>query len=405
MSAQLIGLVAKGKQDEILINNDINYSFFKHVYRRQTSMAIGIHKQLFNNTVAFGSTIRTAIERKGDLLSDMIVHIKLPEIINEYTSGVTKTKLFEWKEFVGLQLLKNIELKIGNQLIDKQTGEWLRIWNELTEEGTKEECFKNMVGNNTSNERELFVPLNFFFCKHIGSALPLIALQYHEIELIININEIDKCIKLTEQAIHDYKEDKVETAILSNQIDLQLINEVIYLDNEERQHFAQKEHNILIEQIQYIPEIFSNSQLSKVTLNLNHPVKEIIMLVDGFEEDETEILTSNSFVESLQLLMNGNEFWPELPGNYFRLSVPYKRHSKIPNMSNLFVISFAIKPEDLEPSGTINFSRIDSSILKIKKNKTVNDGTIVNDVLIRGYAVNYNCLKIMSGLAGLQFAN
>lgn len=201
MAGGIIQLVAKGVQD-IFITDKPQITFFKIIYRRHTNFSIE-HIQLdFNNKPNFGKKVSCTITKAGDLVHKIFLMVKLPRIPKFFDENgkEDKFKRIAWVNRVGFALIKNVEIEIGGQLIDRHYGEWLNIWNELT--GTKNRGYNIIIGeskevtdfSNGKDEISLFIPLEFWFCKSIGSALPLVCLEYSKVNINIEFNDLDRCI-------------------------------------------------------------------------------------------------------------------------------------------------------------------------------------------------------------------
>jgi hypothetical protein len=336
MGGGLLQLVAYGAQDVYLTGNP-QITFFKVVYRRHTNFSIESIQQTFNGTVTNGGRVTCQISRNGDL-----VH-KLYLVLNSDSDDARDA-------------VSKVEVEIGGQLIDRQYGKWMTIWNELTLPVGKKDGYMNMVNDATNNR---YVPLEFWFCRNIGLALPLIALQYHEV--------------------------KINVEFASSITSAELWADYIFLDTDERRRFAQLSHEYLIEQVQFTgtETVSDNSNLS-AKLSFNHPVKELIWKGQGN-------------TGTAKLMLNGNDRFAEREAKYFALVQPYQHHTNIPDLScNINVYSFALKPEEHQPSGTLNMSRIDTAQLQLK-------GAEPGDVDI--YAHSYNVLRILSGMGGLAYSN
>ena len=391
MGGGLMQLVAYGAQDVYLTGNP-QITFFKVVYRRHTNFATESIEQTFNGSVDFGRKVTATISRNGDLITNCWIEAKLPETSGEAT-GIT------YREGVGHALLKEIELEIGGQRIDKHYSDWLEIWSELTLPAEKETGYKNMVGKLAGNQATiapgtLYIPLVFFFNRNPGLALPLIALQYHEVKINIQFEEFSILKK---------------TGTSPAALEAKLYVDYIYLDTDERRRFAQVSHEMLIEQLQFTGD--ESTSNGKVRLNFNHPVKEIIWVVkDNGTNDGEDGVNNELFpytdgdgdaepIESAKLMLNGHDRFSERDGSYFRLVQPYQHHTRVPTKA-VYCYSFALKPEEHQPSGTCNFSRIDNATLSLKYN-----GPPDSDSVLKVFAVNYNVLRIMSGMGGLAYSN
>ena len=233
------------------------------------------------------------------------------------------------------------------------------------------------AANQRPVETNAWVPLQFWFCRNPGLALPLIALQYHEVKVSVKFNSA------TDSGCGTFGTFK-------------LWADYIYLDTDERRRFAQVSHEYLIEQVQ-----FSNSSSSgSHDLNFNHPVKELIW-TGGVTTGGGAAATGPSTPLEVQggnmrLVLNGHDRFAARPVNYFSRAQVWESHTGYPMQTNdsICVYSFALKPEEHQPSGTCNFSRIDNAQLKC----STDDALFI-------YAVNYNVLRIMSGMGGLAYSN
>ena len=300
----------------------------------------------------------------------------------------------EWVTNVGYALVKNVELQVGGTKIDKHYGEWMHIWHELSNSGNHDNSHNAMVGeSNRRKTRSLFVPLQFFCCRNDGLALPLIALQYHDVRVAFEFNAASSCCSNGDL-----------TASVSNG---SLLVDYIYLDSEERKRFAQASHEYLIEQLQYTGiETGTSGTGNKFRLNFNHPCKELVWAVRvsgdtskdkfvNFTNNNTMSAGANT-VDDAQLQLNGHDRMSKQTGKYFQNVQVSAHHTSTPSNAGVNVYSFALNPEEHQPSGTCNFSRIDNAQLNINLNTA-------GDVHI--FATSYNVLRIMSGMGGLAYSN
>ena len=482
-------LVAYGAQDVYLTGNP-QITFFKVVYRRHTNFSMESIEQVFNGTADFGKKVTATISRNGDLINRVWVVINTPSV----TTSVTDSN-FRWLNWLGHVLVKNVEVQIGGQRIDKHYGDWLHIWNELTQTAGHQAGYANMVGNvprmtqpisgTSANipSLEMFVPLQFWFCRNPGLALPLIALQYHEVKVEVEFRAKDECYWST-------------TAPTVGSISSSLWVDYVYLDTDERRRFAQVSHEYLIEQLQFTGDESVTTTSNKIKLSFNHPCKELVWVTQidsvvntttmtnyggrqyfNYTDDidrsyfsgtpsdplgggmgtaafqsgnfpyslpfggssNTDVITGNSLTASLnastltfydllgansetelgsnawnagvpvldsgenptsaaKLQLNGHDRFTQRNGRYFNLVQPYQHHNNVP-ATGINVYSFALKPEEHQPSGTCNFSRIDNATLQLTL--TPRTGT----AKVRVYGINYNVLRIMSGMGGLAYSN
>ena len=180
-------LVAYGAQDVYLTGNP-QISFFKVAYRRHTNFAMEAIEQTFNGNPQLGNRVTATINRNGDLITNMWLEVEFKE---DTTANVVNS--------LGHAMIEYIELEIGGQRIDKHYGEWFEIWSELTMSEEKRNGFKEMIGRRDAGvtspleSNKLYIPLQFFFCRNPGLALPLIALQYHEVKINIEIETFKNC--------------------------------------------------------------------------------------------------------------------------------------------------------------------------------------------------------------------
>ena len=444
MGGGLMQLVAYGAQDIYLTGNP-QITFFKVVYRRHTNFSMEAIQQTFNGTPSVGgSSMTTTISRNGDLVSNMWLDIKLSatQLANDNDGAAT---YMNWTNNTGHAFVKECEIEIGGQRIDRHYSQWLDVWNELTDHdesewsGLNKHAAKNAYlksqtdlvapPTNMDNTR-LYVPLIFWFCRNPGLALPLIALQYHEVKLKLTTRNVNALVNSTD----------ILSATQTTAPTVDLWCDYIYLDTDERRRFAQVSHEYLIEQVQRETGIGATAS-KELALNFNHPVKELIWTVQGdncFAEDTTATAadaTLNSCpatnvgtfpqekndyfcyvpsagnstalnttfngadsVESfstMKLQLNGHDRFKERNASYFRTCQPIQAGHKVPS-KHIYCYSFALKPEEHQPSGTCNFSRID--------NAQMNFG-ILGTGTVTVWAVNYNVLRIMSGMGGLAYSN
>ena len=397
MGGGLLQLVAYGAQDVYLTGNP-QITFFKVVYRRHTNFAMEAIQQTFNGNPGYGNTVTCQISRNGDLINRMYLQVDIPAVTDSGTD--------EYVHYLGLRLLKNVVIEIGGQQIDKHYSDWMYIWNELSLPIGKRYAYDKMVGKEgdvlAANGGTLYIPLEFWFCRNVGLALPLIALQYHEVKVKIEFEQKSKCIVDTNRAITPTAPAKV--------VDIKNVSlwvDYIFLDTDERRRFAQLSHEYLIEQLQFTGSESLSTGSNRIKLNFNNPCKELVWVAKHAAIDTREWYNyavtagnekeGNPFTEAI-LQLNGNDRFATRKGTYFNLVQPFQHHTNVPTNAGINVYSFALKPEDHQPSGTLNMSRIDTATLMVDT-----DSTTVSSINI--YAVNYNVLRILSGMGGLAYSN
>ena len=393
-------LVAQGAQDAYLTGKP-EITFFKIVYRRHTAFAVESISQTLNGTVGFGNTVSSVISRNGDLVNNLLMEITYETDNNVHND----TRM-------GFQLVKECEIEIGGQRIDRQYSDWMKIWTDLTHTSEKKNMLSKMVDgvadSSGSSPQTFYVPLQFWFCRDNGLALPLIALQYHEVKLKVTFEDRNMAA-----VIQNWKEGEgfsgrnpAHTAGSSGLVDntasisATLYADYVYLDTDERKKFAQAEHEYLIEQVQRSKESITNRGDNKFRLNFNHPVKELVWVSVSDKGDDFGYYQPN--VEEAKLVLNGHERMSMRAGAYFNYVQAYQHHTGCPS-AGCYVYSFALNPEKHQPSGTCNFSRIDNATLELHLG---DDSTTDNDYnTMHIFAHNYNVLRIMSGMGGLAYSN
>ena len=424
-------LVAYGAQDIYLTGNP-QITFFKVVYRRHTNFSMEAIQQTFNGTVGTGESVVTAtISRNGDLVGQLWLDVLLDR------NGAAATQSYlNWTNNTGHALVKDCEIEIGGQRIDRHYSQWLDIWNELTDPDEKEWIGLNKhaakipylqsgLADDTrvAEKTKLYVPLKFWFCRNPGLALPLIALQYHEVKLKCTFRSLANLINCG-GTLSGTLQDRT----------VQLWADYYYLDTDERRRFAQVSHEYLIEQVQRQRGAMSVSQ----KLNFNHPVKELIWVnqmdvaaseggagatdisalvntqgtvtkkndyfcYEQTSGDDIEYIGGQTSYEAFatgKLQLNGHDRFAARAATYFRLCQPLQAGHKIPT-KHIYCYSFALKPEEHQPSGTCNFSRIDNAKMIFTKSSS----RTYSDETLTVYAINYNVLRIMSGMGGLAYSN
>ena len=386
MGGGLMQLVAYGAQDIYLTGNP-QITFFKVVYRRHTNFAVESIEQTFNGSAALGKKFSCTIARNGDLLHRVYLETDVNvTIANAAGTNIAKTS-------VGFELLDYVELEIGGQCIDKHYGDWMTLWTDLTHEDDARSMLQDMVSipaitsagddTATTSTHKLYVPLQFWFCRNPGLALPLIALQYHEVKLNV---QYKSSVSVTNA-----------TAVTINNVCV--FCDYVFLDTDERRRFAQVSHEYLIEQLQFSNALnagvgsgSTTTTSTQAELRFNHPVKELVWTVT--DANSTDVECSDALLQ-----LNGHDRFRRRNGDYFTQVQRYQHHSGSLGSLNAHIYSFALKPEDHQPSGTCNFSRIDNAVLNLNYAGTATAHTL------KVYAVNYNVLRIMSGMGGLAYSN
>ena len=537
MGGALMQLVAYGAQD-VFLTGTPEITFWKVSYRRHTNFSLESIEQTFSGQADFGRRVTCTISRNGDLAYRTYLQVTLPEInqgMKPSTGSNNDGVYARWLDFIGEQLISQVEVEIGGQRIDRQFGDWMHIWNQLTMTTEQKTGYFKMIGNTTQltyitdpsfanvsgpcaanggpaqvcaprnalPETTLYIPLMFWFNRNPGLALPLIALQYHEVKINIDFRPIGECLWAVKTLGSVAGTLSVPTAYQSSLVAASLYVDYVFLDTDERRKMAQNPHEYLIEQLQFTGDESVGSSSNKIKLNFNHPVKELIWVVQpdanvdycsslegqstlfktlgaqpfnytdsidalpnaihafggpaetsgsaafitasglfqmggamdaastgaganwggdfaqeggvpstsGLSDAGTFVLAETALdmhcwgenpVVTAKLQLNGQDRFSEREGSYFDVVQPFQHHTRNPD-TGINVYSFALRPEEHQPSGTCNFSRIDNATLQLVLSAATVSGT--NTAKVRVYAVNYNVLRVMSGMAGVAFSN
>jgi len=455
----LLQIVAQGKQDVFLTGNP-QITWFKMVYRRYTNFAMESQQIYFDGDPDFGKRVTALIPRRGDLLGPVIMEVVLPYVtMSDGTSGT-------YVNSTGYSLIEEISLEIGEQEIDKQTGEWMEIWTTISTPAGQLDALNNMVGRidglnqppvvvpasacavggYTYGATKLYIPLQFWFTKNPGLYLPLLAMQYHPIRINMKIRDLAGMITnsvLTESC-------STVTPNPAKIVELRLWGDYVFLDTEERRRFVANTHEYLIEQIQYTPPttVQSGINTANIRLEFNHPLRELIWVIqrdvmkvthEWFNFGSTsayEAGISRDMLQDGKLQIDGYDRFDTRDSGYFRLVQPYQYHTSNDVKKFLYLYSFALRPEDMQPSGSLNASRIDNMNLLLNLRPDSNEPVTLDIPVLnangaqvfnaaglplvtpvvnpsytpnRGsshvvvYAKNHNVLRVVNGFAGLLF--
>jgi hypothetical protein len=459
MGGGLLQLVAYGAQDAYLTGNP-QITFWKAMYKRHTNFAMEAFRVNFSGQAQWGTKQTAIIGRHADLLYSTYLQVELPRY------GQDGTTDYYWNNdegAFGFNLLKYVELDIGGQIIDRLYGEWLYLWSTLTLDFNQKNKLDGLLAGPIANPgpglcpnapgcandgrqfppNVIYIPLGFFFTKNPGAALPLIALQYHEVKINIHWNE-------PERIAGNFNTFDVESAPtiypkisqLPSPTNAALYIDYIYLDTEERRRMAQASHEYLIEQTQYNEEKGIVGANNRIDLTFNHPVKELVWVCQPsiytncrlasqsvYNPDGVTNLAGDQVASRLTpfkydqqpvyeqwLQINGQDRMDRRYGDYFSKVQLFQHHSGNTNNIGIYSYSFALRPEEHQPSGTCNFSRIDTATIVMNMaGISAPPGTVTNPNFgknpdfanwdVRVYAVNYNILRVMSGMAGLAYSN
>ena len=461
MAGGLMQLVAYGAQDVYLTGNP-KVTFFQAVYKRHTNFAMEVIEQTVNGSAGNDGRLSVTIARNGDLIGDMFLELTSNTTLST-SAGLTLTTGPFSGCWAAERAIKDIELTIGGQRIDKHYQIWWRLYSELYLSADKKANYAKLTTDASNGalrgSHQVFLPLLFFFNRNPGLYLPLIALQYHEVRLDFDLAS--------------------EFTLYHSTSGIHVWGNYVYLDTEERRRFAQKGHEYLIEQVQHtgsdsVTVAATSTQQKQVRLSYNHPVKELIWAynngsstLNGLWNFTSGLLSSNAVVidcgtrlnfgasnvmttiplglvgtplfiagstsaaiaaganvsvcqwledglaynggaianmscgplSSFKLILNGQDRFKEQSGKYFNQVEPFMHHTGNP-YPGIYSYSFALKPEEHQPTGTCNFSRIDNAQVQVTMKAGVTDNSSQ-----WMFAVNYNVLRIQSGMGGLAFSN
>jgi len=420
----LLQLVAHGKQDVFLTGNP-QMTWFKMVYRRYTNFAIESQPMYFDGTPDFGKRITCKVPSRGDLLSQIILEVSLPALT------LTTGDSISYVNSIGHALIQEISIEIGEQQIDRQTGEWMEIWSTYTTPYDKQTGFNMMIGKTDTNvapqlfgPQKLYIPLRFWFCRNPGLALPLIALQYHPIRINLTLRPLNQLFYSSGLSGPLCNTLEVNPASIT---DLMLWGDYIYLDTEERRRFVSSAHEYLIEQIQYTSAlaISSGSTSASLRIEFNHPIRELFWFIqrsdmtrfhEYFNYSSLGLYEQGIRQDILQdtvLQLDGFDRFQVRDAKYFSLVQPWQYHRVIPKNFYTYSYSFALDPESTQPCGSLNASRMDSIVLQVNLvPEVVRQTTAVDSsgntstpstFYARVYGVNHNVLRIADGFGGVLF--
>jgi len=435
MAGGLMQLVAYGAQDVYLTGNP-KVTFFQAVYKRHTNFAMENIEQTVNGTASNNGRVSVTVARNGDLIGDMYIELMTLTSLSPYAGTAADSGCWAAE-----RAIKSVELSIGGQRIDKHYQLWWRLYSELYLDESKKASYGKMTSKATvanGGAQTVFLPLIFFFNRNPGLFLPLIALQYHEVRLDFDLSS--------------------EFSHYTDGSTFKVWGNYVYLDTEERRRFAQKGHEYLIEQVQHTgSDTVASGASRQVRLSYNHPIKELVWcfnnggssgatmwnFTSNATVDDQVVLTSNPIadegvvptsvgsgapalvcgagtnggssswtedgevsdtasvgpLETFKLILNGQDRMKEQKGKYFNQVQPFNHHTGNP-YPGVYAYSFALRPEEHQPSGTCNFSRIDNAQVAVTLKADCD-----NSQTMHMFATNYNVLRVQSGMGGLAFSN
>lgn len=404
-------LKCRGIQDKYLTGNP-QINMFKAVVKRYTAFAMESTENEFSGIQKTGQKLKCKIRRIGDMLHSLYLRVDLPKL--QEVKGENDIYI-SWVNAIGYIMIEYVELQIGSKIIDRQYGQWMNIWSELRSSVSSLDALNTMVGkqnfftvSSQNGPLQLYIPLDFWFCKDISQSLPLVALQHQDVFVNIKIKTFDLLWTSNNRV-------EAKKSLPFNEIEFDkftLIAEYIFLDEPERRFFAKNSHMYLLEQIQFTNEsIDINKTENVVKINFNHPVRELIWVFQSDVVREARQWTNYSTdvqtllgesprppIKSALIRFDGVERFESRDEEYFRIVLPWQYHTRV-SRNYIYIYSFSDKPELLQPTGTANFSRIDKVTLHLQMNDNI------SDTFISVYARSYNIFRIMNGISGVLFSN
>jgi len=461
-NAALTQLVAVGAQETNFLSTDAKDTVFKESNKKINNFVKSTSSMQPLGSSNWGCTTKFKIEKKGDLLNSLYFVAKLPKISRDYLNDTSNTNHVRWVDYIGNVLIENVKLYIGGQLIDEQTGEFTQIYTDLYDDDWNKLCLigldDSLIKPNNESVNDfpidstfVYVPLKFWFCNSLNKSLPLIALQYHDVEIEVKIRDWDSCYQVLQEItdsegkkgfVHMQEFNKMKQQPLES---VRLDCNFIYLESEERKRVAEADHKILITQTQHIECPVSQGKTIDLA-SFNHPVKEMFFyftnqfvknLPDPFnfsskpeymtkDVSDHHITNSNGhfshynnahkdhILDEARILINGyaRVEWRDFKYYYYLQNYENYRN-KLEH--HVYLYSFSGNPKSETPMGSLNFSRVDNAHLQFTINEKSRKQAqkwldpskyhMTNDSnkTINIYAVNYNYLIIKSGMAGLAY--
>jgi hypothetical protein len=397
MGGGVFQLNVKGLQDRNLTNTP-ELNFLVQQYKKYVNFSSELQKIEPRENVNFGKKFSCTFKNIGDMLHKMYLCFSLPPLVS--TSGTYAG----WTNSIGHALIDKVELSIGGEIIDTKYGLFMEIWNELTNEATISSAADKMIGKfrhipllqtNAEIDTNYTVPLPFWFCNHISSAFPLLSLYFQELTLTFYLRPFSECI------VYD-------GGTPPNNVDIYnayILTENIYLEERERLIMRHKPHISIITQTQYsLPQSISLSGFEYIELPFNHTVYELLFVIRETESDNnndwfnfsvrnpivnTEIV---EFIEGANLITDGIDRYKTLmPSNVLNTLYANRYHTNSTD-KHIYIIPFCENPEHpYQPSGSLNFSSIDTVNLMLKIKNTIPNANI------HVFALNWNFIKIENG--------
>ena len=386
----LIQLVAYGSED-LVLTADPEMSFFSNIYVKHVNFSMESINLLFTDIPGFGKTSFLTIKRNGDLLHKLYLELTLPTQAGSY-----------WTNRIGFNLINRVEFYIGNKIIDRMYGIWMHIWTELTHKTDMKQLLTPMIGstgpNGTTNglscdtAHKLIIPLFFYFCRNPGLSIPLNAIRNNQnLSLKFFFETKATCVQSGDLPVDDF-------------INASVWADYIFLETEQNRLYVQKPLEYLIEVGQHKEIRMVESGTKSILLGFSLPCKELYWIIynidstgDKFTDftDDAQPNPNNMMVD-MQLIFNTKNVFSSgaRDANYFNYVQAYQHHKGYPDLG-INCYSFALNPEEYQPSGFINMGRISIATMAITP--------IINNGLIHIFGLCYNVLKIEFGNIKLEY--
>ena len=457
MGGGLMALLAVGPQDQY-VSQSPEMTYWRQIYKRHTNFAMESIRQTFMTAPVLNNTLNQftcRIGRYGDLLGQVFLSVELPDIYSD------SNLRFRWVNNIGCMLLSRYYVDIDTQRIDERWGEFMDIWNELTHTTDKKQAFNRMSGNtedvvdpkslqrkvtiNNNNlsytfypvavagqpsikGRRIYIPLDFWFTKSNVLALPLVGLQYQNIDITVEMRPITDLYQVwdTAESTNGGYISPVEYMARYPGVDASIsaftkyggggpsmvyLNSFlecnyIYLDNIERNYVAVTNTDYLVERV-YRNEGGSIKNTGVLDLTVSNPIKEIVFVLrrsDATVYNDWSNYTGSQpatdaavIVDSAKIMFNGSDYIDVKDASYFNLLQPYQYHTGCPR-AGIYSYSFALFPEKVQPSGSFNATMIN----KVQLYMTLTDTTTQYDTFV--YSVYYNMFRVISGSGAMVFS-
>ena len=403
---------------------------FYYTYISLLSIAQNPTEEMLNNKEILKLTLDHAIKH-STLLIEYYQWLLL-DIKRKIEEEQTPTLKGAWVKRIGHSLIEYVTVYMGGDVIDKQYGEWIDIWYELTANREMENSYMKMIGNipelttfdRTNKPRTvLYIPLLFWFNRHNGQALPLISMQYHDIQIGLKVRKFSKLFYVENTGTNINLDVLYEDS--GFQLNVTLLTDFIYLDTIERRKFAQSGHEYLIDVIQFKTDD-NDAKEYKTTLEFTNPSKELVwiaqrksLLTNPSGTTECQWTNYGTYLDGTsnpcttsQIFINGAKLSDIQKYGYYNNLIPYYSHTSTP-IDGINCNSFALMPEEYQPSGSCNMSNIriiqlfleinDTMLLELDKTIPKKNTIVPEIITIKIFSISQNILRIIGGMASLAF--